>query len=62
MRVVTLVHPCRDKSFRKAVSAVMDDLVKVLANKSIEQLTSSVMSQLINLIAACVPLDCFLVG
>ena len=52
MRVVTLVHLCRDKSFRKAVSAVMDDLVKVLANKSIEQLTSSVMSQLINLIAA----------
>ena len=28
-----LVHPCRVKSFRKAVSAVMDDLVKVLANK-----------------------------
>ena len=22
-----IVHPCRDKSFRKAVSAVMDDLV-----------------------------------
>ena len=22
-----VVHPCRDKSFRKAVSAVMDDLV-----------------------------------
>ena len=24
----SLVHPCRVKSFRKAVSAVMDDLVK----------------------------------
>ena len=24
--VITLVHPCRVKSFRKAVSAVMDDL------------------------------------
>ena len=52
MRVGPVVQPCRDKSFRKAVSAVMDDLVTVLANKSIEQLTSSVMSQLINLIAA----------
>ena len=28
MRVGSLVHPCRVKSFRKAVSAVMDDLVK----------------------------------
>ena len=35
VRVVNIVHPCRVKSFRKAVSAVMDDLVKVLANKSI---------------------------
>ena len=26
MRVGTVVHPCRVKSFRKAVSAVMDDL------------------------------------
>ena len=25
VRVDTLVHPCRVKSFRKAVSAVMDD-------------------------------------
>jgi hypothetical protein len=25
--VVNIVHPCRVKSFRKAVSAVMDDLV-----------------------------------
>ena len=32
------MHPCRDKSFRKAVSAVMDDLVKVLANKIIDNL------------------------
>jgi len=24
--VVNIVHPCRVKSFRKAVSAVMDDL------------------------------------
>ena len=30
--------PCRVKSFRKAVSAVMDDLVKVLANKIIANL------------------------
>ena len=30
--------PCRDKSFREAVSAVMDDLVKVLANKIIDNL------------------------
>ena len=27
VRVVNIVHPCRVKSFRKAVSAVMDDLV-----------------------------------
>ena len=25
--MVNIVHPCRVKSFRKAVSAVMDDLV-----------------------------------
>ena len=32
--MATVVHPCRDKSSREAVlSAVMDDLVKVLANK-----------------------------
>ena len=30
--------PCRVKSFRKAVSTVMDDLVKVLANKIIDNL------------------------
>ena len=35
---LTVVHPCRVKSFRKAVSAVMDDLVKVLANKIINNL------------------------
>ena len=35
---LTVVPPCRDKSFRKAVSAVMDDLVKVLANKIIHNL------------------------
>ena len=28
LNVVTFVHLCRVKSFRKAVSAVMDDLVK----------------------------------
>ena len=28
MRVGSLVHPCRVKYFRKAVSVVMDDLVK----------------------------------
>ena len=33
-----MVHPCRVKSFRKAVSAVMDDLVKMLANKIIDNL------------------------
>ena len=38
MRVVTIVHPCRVKSFRKAVSAVMDDLVMMLANKIIDNL------------------------
>ena len=27
VRVVNIVHPCRVKSFRKAVSTVMDDLV-----------------------------------
>ena len=32
------VHPCRVKSFRKAVSAVMDDLVMMLANKIIDNL------------------------
>ena len=35
---LTIVHPCRVKSFRKAVSAVMDDLVKMLANKIIDNL------------------------
>ena len=35
---LTIVHPCRVKSFQKAVSAVMDDLVKVLANKIIDNL------------------------
>jgi len=33
-----VVQPCRDKSFRKAVSAVMDDLVMMLANKIIDKL------------------------
>ena len=32
------MHPCRVKSFRKAVSTVMDDLVKMLANKIIDNL------------------------
>ena len=35
---LTIVHPCRVKSFRKAVSAVMDDLVKMLADKIIDNL------------------------
>ena len=35
---LTIVHPCRVKSFRKAMSAVLDDLVKVLANKIINNL------------------------
>ena len=34
--MVTMVHPCRVKSFRKAVSAVMDDLDNVPAKKIIE--------------------------
>ena len=34
--MVTMVHPCRVKSFRKAVSAVMDDLGNVLAKKMID--------------------------
>ena len=38
VRVVTFVHPCRVKSFRKAMSAVMDDLVMLLANKIIDNL------------------------
>ena len=38
VRVVTFVHPCRVKSFRKAVSTVMDDLVMMLANKIIDNL------------------------
>ena len=33
-----LCTPCRVKSFRKAVSAVMDDLVMMLANKIIDNL------------------------
>ena len=33
--MVTMVHPCRVKSFRKAVSAVTDDLGNVLAKKII---------------------------
>ena len=36
--MVTFVHPCRVKSFRKAVAAVMDDLVMMLANKIIDNL------------------------
>ena len=36
--VVTFVHPYRVKSFRKAMSAVMDDLVMMLANKIIDNL------------------------
>ena len=31
--MVTMLHPCRVKSFRKALSAVMDNLGKVLAKK-----------------------------
>ena len=34
--MVTFGHPCRFKSLRKAVSAVMDDLGKVLAKKIID--------------------------
>ena len=34
--MVTLVHSCRVKSFRKSVSAVMDDLGNVLAKKIID--------------------------
>ena len=35
---LTIVHPCRVKSFRKVASAVMDDLVKMLTNKIIDNL------------------------
>ena len=34
--MVTFGHPCRVKSFRKAVSAVMDDLGNVMAKKIID--------------------------
>ena len=34
--MVTFGHPCRVKYFRKAVSAVMDDLGNVLAKKIID--------------------------
>ena len=34
--MVTFGHPCRVKSFRKAESAVMDDLGNVLAKKIID--------------------------
>jgi hypothetical protein len=39
----TVVHPCRVKSFGKAVSAVMDDLE--LFNSIIEQLTPVIVIQ-----------------
>ena len=55
MRVwVTIVHPCRVKSFRKAVSAVMDDLE--LFNSVIEQLTPLPVANnlLIKLFQKCV--------
>ena len=34
--MVTMVHPCRVKSFQKAVSVVMDNLGNVLAKKIID--------------------------
>jgi hypothetical protein len=46
MRLGTFEHPCRVKSFRKAVSAVMDDLE--LYYSIIEQLAPAI-SILINL-------------
>ena len=46
----TVVHPCRVKSFRKAVSAVMDDLE--LFNSIIEQLTPKVDAN--NLLIICI--------
>ena len=46
----TVVHPCRVISFRKAVSAVMDDLE--LFNSIIEQLTPNVDAN--NLLITCV--------
>ena len=50
----TVVHPCRVKSFRKAVSAVMDDLE--LLNSIIEQLTPLPVANnlLIKLFQKCV--------
>ena len=35
---LTMVHPCRVKSFREAESAVMDNLDRMLANKIIDNL------------------------
>ena len=35
---LTVVHPCRVKSFREAESAVMDNLDRMLANKIINNL------------------------
>ena len=35
---LTMVHPCRVKSFREAESAVMDNLDRMLANKIINNL------------------------
>ena len=34
--MVTMVHPCMVKSFRKVMSAVMDDLGNVLDKKIID--------------------------
>ena len=36
---LTVVHPCRVKSFREAESAVMDNLDQMLANKIINTYT-----------------------
>ena len=45
--MATFVHPCRAKSFRKAVSAVMDDLVMMLANKIIDNLHLMIITWLV---------------
>ena len=45
---LTMVHPCRIKSFREAESAVMVNLDRMLANKIIYNLH---LKMLINLIS-----------
>ena len=45
---LTIVHPCRVKSFREAESAVMDNLDRMLANKIINNLHLMLLIKLTN--------------